>query len=200
MDNIAALYYTDYFGLGLEVGRARGRVARPDAPVRPDARRRHQRPCGGRWGSKGRVNWLFVALFVEGLALMLFSRMTTLALAMPAMLAVRPLHEDVGRGDVRRRPVRQQEGARLGRRDRRRRRQRRGGRGGLPVPGRDPLADRPADPRRDRDRGLVPGASPSASRPSTRPRPPSAERRRAPARASPACPSRLRGHAGSTRA
>jgi NNP family nitrate/nitrite transporter-like MFS transporter len=42
--------------------------------------------CGGRWGLKGRVNWLFAALFFEGLLLMLFSRMGVVALAIPSML------------------------------------------------------------------------------------------------------------------
>ena len=41
---------------------------------------------GGRWGLRGRVRWLFAALLAEGLALMLFSRMPTVALAIPAML------------------------------------------------------------------------------------------------------------------
>ncbi len=86
MDNIAALYYTDYFGLGLEsAGLAAGSLglmhlfARTLGGVFSDK-------YGGRWGLQGRVRWLFVALFVEGLALMLFSRMTTLALAVPMML------------------------------------------------------------------------------------------------------------------
>src|SRR4029079_15138606 len=42
--------------------------------------------AGNRTGLNGRVSWLFVALVVEGLALIAFARMTTLALAIPAML------------------------------------------------------------------------------------------------------------------
>ena len=41
---------------------------------------------GKRWGFKGRVRWLFIALFCEGLALMLFSQMALLVLAVPALL------------------------------------------------------------------------------------------------------------------
>ena len=41
---------------------------------------------GGKWGLKGRVFWLFTALFCEGLALMLFSQMTVLLLAIPALI------------------------------------------------------------------------------------------------------------------
>jgi NNP family nitrate/nitrite transporter-like MFS transporter len=86
IDNIAALYYSDYFGLGLgAAGLAAGSFgimhlfARTLGGLISDH-------CGGRWGLKGRVNWLFAALFFEGLLLMLFSRMTIVALAVPAML------------------------------------------------------------------------------------------------------------------
>jgi NNP family nitrate/nitrite transporter-like MFS transporter len=41
---------------------------------------------GGRWGLRGRVQWLFIALFGEGLALMLFSQMSVLALAIPSLI------------------------------------------------------------------------------------------------------------------
>jgi NNP family nitrate/nitrite transporter-like MFS transporter len=41
---------------------------------------------GMRWGLSGRVKWLFVVLFAEGLCLMLFSQMSILLLALPAML------------------------------------------------------------------------------------------------------------------
>jgi NNP family nitrate/nitrite transporter-like MFS transporter len=41
---------------------------------------------GQRWGMSGRVKWLFVVVFCEGLALMLFSQMRVLALAIPTML------------------------------------------------------------------------------------------------------------------
>lgn len=41
---------------------------------------------GSRWGLSGRVKWLFLVLFCEGLALMLFSQMNVLYLAIPALL------------------------------------------------------------------------------------------------------------------
>ncbi|PHS03232.1 MAG: MFS transporter [Blastopirellula sp.] len=41
---------------------------------------------GEKWGLSGRVKWLFLVLFCEGLALMLFSQMTVLILAVPAMI------------------------------------------------------------------------------------------------------------------
>jgi MFS transporter, NNP family, nitrate/nitrite transporter len=41
---------------------------------------------GVRWGLKGRVTWLFAVLFCEGLALMLFSQMSILVLAVPALI------------------------------------------------------------------------------------------------------------------
>jgi NNP family nitrate/nitrite transporter-like MFS transporter len=42
--------------------------------------------CGNRWGLSGRVKWLFVALFCEGVALLIFSKATTLALAIPLLM------------------------------------------------------------------------------------------------------------------
>jgi NNP family nitrate/nitrite transporter-like MFS transporter len=42
--------------------------------------------CGSRWGFDGRVKWLFVALFGEGVGLMLFSQATTLSVAVPLMI------------------------------------------------------------------------------------------------------------------
>ena len=41
---------------------------------------------GDRWGLSGRVKWLFVVLFCEGLTLMLFFRMNMLALAIPSLI------------------------------------------------------------------------------------------------------------------
>ena len=42
--------------------------------------------CGNRWGLSGRVKWLFVALFCEGVALLFFSQATTLTLAIPLLV------------------------------------------------------------------------------------------------------------------
>lgn len=41
---------------------------------------------GEKWGLSGRVKWLFVVLFCEGLALMLFSQMNVLVLAIPTLI------------------------------------------------------------------------------------------------------------------
>jgi NNP family nitrate/nitrite transporter-like MFS transporter len=86
VDNIAALYFSDYFGLGLMhsgflaflfgvlnvFGRALGGIFGDR--------------FAGRWGLRGRVVWLFLVLFGEGLTLMLFSQMRVLAFAIPALL------------------------------------------------------------------------------------------------------------------
>jgi NNP family nitrate/nitrite transporter-like MFS transporter len=86
MDNIAALYYADEFGLGLgAAGLAAGSLGLLHIFARTLGGYISDR-AGGRSGLDGRVTWLFVALLVEGIALLAFSRMTTLALAIPAML------------------------------------------------------------------------------------------------------------------
>ncbi len=41
---------------------------------------------GQMWGLSGRVKWLFITLFCEGIALMLFSQMTTLMWAIPGLI------------------------------------------------------------------------------------------------------------------
>lgn len=42
--------------------------------------------CGSHWGTAGRVRWLFLALFCEGLLLVLFSQTRSLTLAIPALV------------------------------------------------------------------------------------------------------------------
>ncbi len=42
--------------------------------------------CGNRWGLSGRVKWLFMALFCEGVALLFFSQATTLVVAIPLLV------------------------------------------------------------------------------------------------------------------
>jgi NNP family nitrate/nitrite transporter-like MFS transporter len=42
--------------------------------------------CGNRWGLSGRAKWLFGALFCEGVALLFFSRATTLFAAIPLLV------------------------------------------------------------------------------------------------------------------
>jgi NNP family nitrate/nitrite transporter-like MFS transporter len=86
INNIAALYFIDYFGLGLAAAGAVAACfglmnifARTLGGVFGDA-------AGKRWGLKGRVRWLTLALVGEGVALLLFSQMTTLALALGTMI------------------------------------------------------------------------------------------------------------------
>ena len=86
INNIAAIYYKDYFGLGLKTA---GLVAGLFGLMNIFAR-----TLGGyisdrfvrNGGLRGRVRWLFIALLVEGVALVFFSRMTVIAAAIPAMI------------------------------------------------------------------------------------------------------------------
>jgi NNP family nitrate/nitrite transporter-like MFS transporter len=41
---------------------------------------------GARWGLSGRVKWLFIAVFFEGLALLMFSQARTLVVAVPLLM------------------------------------------------------------------------------------------------------------------
>lgn len=86
MDNVAHLYFHDNFGLSLQAaGFAAGAFGMMNL---------FARALGGyvadwfglKWDLRGRVAWLFVALFCEGLALMLFSQTRRIELAIPAML------------------------------------------------------------------------------------------------------------------
>ena len=94
IDNIAVLYFLDYFDYfkqlepaqalrtaGLLAGLFGGMnlFARAIGGLVADR-------CGNRWGFLGRVRWLFIALFCEGIGLMFFSQATTLALAIPLMI------------------------------------------------------------------------------------------------------------------
>jgi len=86
INNVAALYYADRFKLGIATA---GLVAGLFGLMNIFAR-----TLGGyvsdkfvrKGGLKGRVKWLFIALLAEGFALMLFSRMNVLAMAIPAMI------------------------------------------------------------------------------------------------------------------
>ncbi len=86
IDNIAALYFTDNFHLGLT---AAGIVAGSFGMMNLFARALGgiaSDRCNARWGLRGRTVLLGCTLFCEGLALMLFSRMRVLPLAIAAML------------------------------------------------------------------------------------------------------------------
>ena len=86
INNVAAIYYMDEFKLGLKTA---GLVAGLFGLMNIFAR-----TLGGfisdrfvrKGGLRGRVRWLFIALFVEGLMLMLFSQMRVIALAIPVMI------------------------------------------------------------------------------------------------------------------
>jgi NNP family nitrate/nitrite transporter-like MFS transporter len=86
--NVAALYFNDYFHLSLFWS---GSLAFLYGGMNLFAR-----PLGGmisdmfsdKLGLRGRVVWLFMALFCEGLALMYFSQMRLLHLAIPTLMLV----------------------------------------------------------------------------------------------------------------
>lgn len=86
INNIAALYFMDYFDLTLKTA---GIIAGLFGLMNIFAR-----TLGGftgdkfasKFGLKGRVWWLFIALFCEGLALMLFSSMSILPAAIGILI------------------------------------------------------------------------------------------------------------------
>jgi NNP family nitrate/nitrite transporter-like MFS transporter len=87
MDNVASLYYADHFGLSLgAAGFAAGSLGLMHLFARTLGGYVSDK-VGGRSGLSGRVNWLFLTLVAEGIGLMLFSQMPSVALAIPAMLA-----------------------------------------------------------------------------------------------------------------
>jgi NNP family nitrate/nitrite transporter-like MFS transporter len=86
INNIAAIYYRDEFGLGLKTaGLVAGLFglmnifARTTGGIIGDK-------FGHRWGLKGRVKWLFIALAIEGVALVIFSQMRLLPVAIATMV------------------------------------------------------------------------------------------------------------------
>lgn len=86
IDNIAALYFSDYFHLALT---AAGFVAASFGMMNLFARALGgiaSDRCNRRWGLRGRVVLLGCTLCTEGLALMLFSRMRWLPLAIASMM------------------------------------------------------------------------------------------------------------------
>ena len=86
INNIAALYFKDYFGLGITTA---GLVAGLFGLMNIFAR-----TLGGyvsdkfvrKDGLRGRVRWLFMAVLAEGIALTFFSQMRVIALAIPMMI------------------------------------------------------------------------------------------------------------------
>jgi MFS transporter, NNP family, nitrate/nitrite transporter len=86
IDNIAAIYFVDHFGLGLEsagfAAAAFGMMnlfARMLGGVIGDR-------FGAKWGLQGRTTWLFIVLLCEGIGLMLFSQAQSLYFAIPLLM------------------------------------------------------------------------------------------------------------------
>jgi NNP family nitrate/nitrite transporter-like MFS transporter len=94
IDNIAALYFVDYFDYFKQLDQTQamklaGMIAAMFGGMNLFARAIGgwiADKCGSHWGLTGRVKWLFLALFCEGIALMMFSQAATLALAIPLMI------------------------------------------------------------------------------------------------------------------
>ena len=94
IDNIAVLYFVDYFDYfkqldATESLKIAGFIAALFGGMNIFARALGGwvgDKCGQRWGFSGRVKWLFIALFCEGIGLMLFSQATVLAVAIPLMI------------------------------------------------------------------------------------------------------------------
>jgi NNP family nitrate/nitrite transporter-like MFS transporter len=86
VNNVAALYFADYFDLSLV---AAGFVAASFGLMNLFARTLggiFGDNFGALWGLRGRAFWLFVCLLFEGIALMIFSQMQVLFLALPALI------------------------------------------------------------------------------------------------------------------
>lgn len=86
INNIAALYFIDYFGMNLTtaglIAASFGLMnifARPLGGILGDK-------CGVKFGLNGRVYFLATVLFIEGLTLMLFSQMSWLPLAIATLV------------------------------------------------------------------------------------------------------------------
>lgn len=88
LDNIAALYFIDYFGLGMV---AAGGVAALFGMMNLFARALGgllSDRCAKVGGLNARVKWLVAVLFCEGLMMMVFSRCSTLWLAVVALMTM----------------------------------------------------------------------------------------------------------------
>lgn len=94
MNNITALYLLDYFDYfkqldSLKALQLAGAIAASFGLMNIFARSLGGwmgDRCGNRWGLSGRVKWLFLALFGEGIALLLFSQATVLLTAVPLLV------------------------------------------------------------------------------------------------------------------
>jgi NNP family nitrate/nitrite transporter-like MFS transporter len=94
IDNVAALYFLDYFpelrdGDPMQSLRTAGLIAGSFGMMNLFSRALGgviADKFGAKWGLSGRVKWLFIAVFCEGLALMAFSQARTLAAAVPMLM------------------------------------------------------------------------------------------------------------------
>jgi NNP family nitrate/nitrite transporter-like MFS transporter len=94
IDNIAVLYFLDYFDYFKQMDPAKALRLAGGIAAMFGGMNLFMRAiggwvadaCGNRFGFGGRVKWLFLALFGEGIGVMLFSQTTTLALAIPLLI------------------------------------------------------------------------------------------------------------------
>ena len=94
VNNVLALYFIDYFAFFESMSAVQAIQWAGAAAMLFGLMNVFARTLGGafgdlfgrRWGLSGRVRWLFIALFAEGLALMFFSQMSALAAAIPALI------------------------------------------------------------------------------------------------------------------
>ncbi|HJN43891.1 MAG: MFS transporter [Acidobacteria bacterium] len=95
-NNVVALYFIDYFDFFRSMGAVQAVQWAGAAAMLYGLTNIFARTLGGavgdrfgrRWGLAGRARWLFLALFTEGLALVLFSQVSVLRLALPALMLV----------------------------------------------------------------------------------------------------------------
>ena len=86
INSVLALHFVDFFGLSiLTAGAAAASFGLMNLFARTTGGMLADK-FGLKWGLQGRTTWLFMVLFCEGLALMLFSQMTVLLVAMPALI------------------------------------------------------------------------------------------------------------------
>ncbi len=86
VNNVAALYFIDYFDLTLVTA---GLVAASFGLMNIFARTLgglFGDNFGSLWGLRGRSFWLFICILFEGIALMIFSQMSVLFLALPSLI------------------------------------------------------------------------------------------------------------------
>lgn len=86
VNNVAALYFFDYFHVDMVTA---GLIAACFGLMNIFARTLggiFADNCASLWGLRGRSYWLFIVLLAEGFALMLFSQMSVLFLAIPTLI------------------------------------------------------------------------------------------------------------------